>query len=121
METETAITDEPPAHAHARQTVARFVAVSRFVIANGLVDEVKEAFRNRPRKVEQAEGVVALEVLSPLDAPAEIHLMTWWTDEKSFHAWHRSHAYHASHEGIPKGLKLLPRETTLRYFEHVAR
>jgi heme oxygenase (mycobilin-producing) len=97
-----------------------FVAVSRFVIANGMADEVKAAFRARPHFVEGAPGYRRLEVLSPMDRPAEIWLMTFWSDEASFQAWHHSHAYRESHRGIPKGLKLLPAETQMMHFEHVS-
>jgi hypothetical protein len=34
--------------------------------------------------------------------------------------WHRSHEYHESHRGIPKGLKLVPHSAAVRYFEHVS-
>jgi hypothetical protein len=30
---------------------------------------------------------------------------------------HRSHDYHQSHSGIPKGLKLAPKSTEIRFFE----
>ncbi|MDQ3212801.1 MAG: antibiotic biosynthesis monooxygenase [Acidobacteriota bacterium] len=97
-----------------------YVALSRFVIANGMSASVKEAFRNRPHLVDAAEGYVRMDVLSPTDRPEEIWLITFWTDETSFRAWHHSHLYHASHSGIPKGLKLVPGETGIRSFEHVA-
>lgn len=98
---------------------ARFVSISKFVIANGMVGEVKQAFRNRPHLVDGAAGFVGMEVLSPLDRPEEIHLLTYWSDAESFRAWHHSHLYHDSHKGIPKGLKLLPGETKIREFERV--
>jgi heme-degrading monooxygenase HmoA len=43
--------------------------------------------------------------------------VTRWCDEQSYQSWHRSHDYHASHEGIPKGLKLVPKSTDIRLFE----
>ena len=52
--------------------------------------------------------------------PEEIWLLTFWTDEASFHAWHHSHLYHDSHKGIPKGLKLVPGQAQVSHFEHVA-
>ncbi len=96
-----------------------FVALSRFVIANGMTEVVKAAFRNRLHLVDDVAGYLRMEVISPLERPEEIWLITFWTDEASFHAWHRSHLHHASHRGMPKGLKLLPGETQLRRFEHV--
>jgi heme-degrading monooxygenase HmoA len=97
-----------------------FVALSKFVIANAMTAEVKEAFRHRPHLVDSAPGYLRMEVISPLDRPEEIWLLTFWVDEESFRTWHRSHLYRESHQGIPKGLKLLPGETQIRHFEHVS-
>jgi heme oxygenase (mycobilin-producing) len=99
---------------------AGFVALSRFVIANGMTDEVKRAFAERPHLVDEAPGYLRMDVLSPLECPEEIWLVTYWSDEQSFRAWHHSHLYHESHGRIPKGLKLVPRSAELRYFEHVS-
>lgn len=96
-----------------------FVALSRFVIANGMAAEVKQAFRNRPHLVDDAPGFLRMEVVSPVERPDEIWLITFWTSQASFRAWHRGHGFHASHGGIPKGLKLVPTETEIRHFEHV--
>ena len=96
-----------------------FVAVSRFVVANGMTPDVKAAFRTRPHLVDGAPGYVRMEVMSPLERPEEIWLLTFWTDEASFRAWHHGHRYRDSHQGIPKGLKLVPGETRMTYFEHV--
>lgn len=102
------------------QPAAGFVALSRFVIANGMTSEVKSAFRNRPHLVDGAPGYRRMEVISPVERPEEIWLITFWADEASFKEWHRSHTYHESHRGIPKGLKLLPGETKISHFEHVS-
>lgn len=96
-----------------------FVALSRFVVANGMTAQVKAAFQARPHLVDSAEGFVRMEVLSPRDVPDEIWLITWWAEEAHYRAWHRSHAYHESHQGIPKGLKLVPKSAQLRYFDHI--
>ena len=97
-----------------------FVALSKFAVANGMTAEVKEAFRARPHLVDSADGFVKMEVLSPMDQPDEIWLITYWRDEASYKVWHTSHMYRDSHRGIPKGLKLRPSETQIRFFEHVA-
>lgn len=94
-----------------------FVALSRFTIANDMADEVRTAFRNRPHLVDGAPGFVGMEVMSPLDHPAEIWLVTRWSDEQSYRNWHRGHEYHESHKGIPKGLKLVPGSATVQLFE----
>ena len=61
-----------------------------------------------------------MDVISPIDAPNEIWLVTYCRDEASFRIWHRSHEFHESHRGIPKGLKLVPKSAEMRYFELVA-
>ena len=97
-----------------------FVALSKFTVANGMTPQVKEAFANRPHLVDSAPGFLRMDVISPLDNPDEIWLITYWTDESSYRVWHRSHEYHASHKGIPKGLKLVPKSAQVRFFEFVA-
>lgn len=97
-----------------------FVALSKFVVANGLSDAVKRAFLERPHLVDGAAGYLRMDVLSPLDRPNEIWLITFWTDAASYHAWHRSHLHKQAHRGIPRGLKLVPGETQLREFTYVA-
>lgn len=96
-----------------------FVVLSKFVVANGMEEAVAQAFRDRPRQVEQVPGFIRMEVLNPSGRTAEFWLMTWWTDEASFRGWHKSHLYHEAHRGVPKGLKLLPEETLMRTFSAV--
>ena len=100
--------------------MALFVAISKFAVANGMTAEVKQAFVERPHLVDSAEGFVRMDVLSPKDSPDEIWLMTFWKDEASFKAWHKSHMYRDSHKGIPKGLKLDPKATEIRHFDHIS-
>lgn len=95
-----------------------FVAESKFKVANGMAREVKAAFRLH--KVDSAEGFVRMDVLSPRDAPDEIVLLTYWTDEERFRAWHSSHLFREAHGGIPPGLKLDPKETRLRFFDLIS-
>lgn len=97
----------------------QFVALSRFTVANDMADDVKEAFRRRPHLVDAAPGFVRMEVISPQDRPQEIWLITWWQDRQDFEAWHRGHLYRESHQAVPKGLKLIPDETAMRFFDHV--
>lgn len=93
------------------------IALSRFTIANDMADEVRTAFRQRPHLVDDAPGFLGMEVMNPMDKPEEIWLVTRWQDEQSYRNWHRGHHYQASHEGIPKGLKLMPGRTDIRLFE----
>ena len=100
--------------------MARFMASSRFVVRNGMQEQVCEAFRTRPHLVDAAAGFCRMEVLRPLDAPEEFWLMTWWTDEASFATWHHGHLYRDSHAGIPKGLKLVAGSVQIRRLELIA-
>ncbi len=97
-----------------------FIAVSTFTVVDGSAPAVHEAFRRRPHLVDDAPGFVRMEVFAAANDPAELWLITYWQDEESFRRWHRSHAYHASHHAIPKGLKLVPRTAALRFFHHIA-
>jgi heme oxygenase (mycobilin-producing) len=94
--------------------------LSRFVVANDMASAVKEAFLLRPHLVDSAQGFMRMDVLNPEDMPNEIWLMTYWVDLVSYRTWHKSHAYHESHTGIPKGLKLVPGSAALRIFNLVA-
>ena len=107
------------AYVSTRASAVAFVALSRFAIANEMTGQIRQAFMERPHLVDDAPGFVRLEVLVPLDCPDEIWLFTYWTDEQSFKVWHHSHLYHESHKAIPKGLKLVPKSVSLRYFEQV--
>lgn len=98
-----------------------FVAISRFVVANGMTDAVAEAFRNRPHLVDDAAGFVGMQVLSPAANRDEFWLVTEWVDEASFKAWHGSHDHRDAHKGIPRGLKLDPSGTSLQFFVTIAR
>lgn len=62
----------------------RFVALSRFTISNGMTAQVKQAFVERPHLVDGAPGFLPMEVISPVDEPDEIWLLTYWSDEESF-------------------------------------
>ena len=94
-----------------------FVALSRFTIRNGMDAEVRQAFTARPHLVDKSVGFLGMQVMSPVENPAEIWLLTRWTDEQSYRTWHASHSYHESHSGIPKGLKLVPKSTEISFFK----
>ena len=96
-----------------------FIAISQFAIANDKTDEVKTAFRNRPRLVDHVAGFLRMEVISPRELPSEIWLVTYWDTEEAFSKWHHSHMYRESHKGIPKGLKLVPKSVRLRFFDSI--
>lgn len=104
----------------AEQPQAAFLAVSKFKVANGMSEEVRAAFVERPHLVDGADGFVRMEVVRPVENHDEFWLLTWWRDEASFRSWHHSHIYRESHAGIPRGLKLDPTATELRFFEKVS-
>jgi len=95
-----------------------FTAISSFEIANGMENEVKDTFKNRPKQVENFEGFIRMDVLNPAQNPAQVWLLTQWKDKKSFTEWHHNHLKQ-SHGGIPKGLKLVPHSFSLRFFDHI--
>jgi heme-degrading monooxygenase HmoA len=97
-----------------------YVSISRFRVRNGMEGAVADAFRARPHLVDDAPGFVRMEVLTPAEDDAEFWLVTYWSDEASFRAWHRGHTYRESHAWIPKGLKLDAAATELRGFRCVA-
>ena len=99
-----------------------FVALSKFTVANGatMTTAVKEAFANRPHLVDTVPGFIRLDVISPLDRPAEIWLLTYWANEESFQGWYQTHQYQAAHQGMPDGLKIVPHSTKLDFFEHIS-
>ena len=97
-----------------------FVALSKFVVANAMSSEIAAAFRSRPHLVDHASGFVRLDVISPEENPNEFWLITYWSARNDFEAWHKSHVYRESHSEIPKGLKLVPKATSLTFFDHVS-
>ena len=96
------------------------VAISRFKVANGMEDSVRQAFLHRPRFVDEETGFLGLEVFSDKQDPSILYLLTRWTDSESFQAWHSSENHHRSHAFIPKGLKLDPTMTKVIQAERVA-
>jgi heme-degrading monooxygenase HmoA len=96
------------------------VAISRFTVANGMTREVKDAFRNRPGYVNDKPGFVKMDVISPVDNPDEIWLVTYWTDRASYDSWHSSPDRRQSQQFIPKGMKVVPGSTSITFYEHVS-
>lgn len=98
-----------------------FVALSKFEVrTDEMAEAVRTAFIDRPHLVEQADGFIRLDVIRPVENPREIWLLTYWRDQPAYVTWHKSHAYHESHAGIPTGLKLKAESTQIRFFEHVS-
>ncbi|HEX3177077.1 MAG TPA: ATP-binding protein [Methylomirabilota bacterium] len=95
------------------------LAVSRFRVANGLEEEVKAAFRQRPRLVDGEPGFLGMETFTDAAEPTTFYLVTRWTDATAFEAWHRSDAHHLSHRFIPRGLKLDSEWTKLLMLDRI--
>ena len=89
------------------------LGMSRFKVANGLEEKVKEAFLERPHLVDHVPGFLGMETFTEEKDASAFYLLTRWTDAESFRAWHASPAHHESHRGIPKGLKLEPSFTKI--------
>ncbi len=97
-----------------------FMAMSRFRVKNDMQEAVRIAFKSRPHLVDSVPGFIDMEVYSPQDDDSEFWLLTRWNNEESFLQWHNSDAHHASHKGIPKGLKLDPKATFVRHFNKIS-
>lgn len=95
-----------------------FVAVSIFEVANDMAEEVKKAFVARPHLVDKAVGFLEMKVLSPQENLNEIWVTTFWEEESNYQDWYKNHMKE-SHQGIPKGLKLVPESTKVRFFQQV--
>ncbi|GAB3533982.1 hypothetical protein GCM10027443_20370 [Pontibacter brevis] len=97
-----------------------FIALSVFEVANDMAEEVKQAFVKRPHLVDNAAGFLEMKVLSPQDNGSEIWVMTCWEDDSSYKVWYKEHMKEA-HQDIPKGLKLVPGSTKVRFFDQVTK
>lgn len=99
-----------------------FVVLSKFTVDNqdDMTEAVKGAYRARPHLVENAAGFVRLDVLSPIEHPNQIWLITYWADQANFQQWFRTHPYKEAHQNIPTGLKLISDQTEMLFFEHIA-
>ena len=95
------------------------VAMSRFRVLHQPEQDVRLAFLNRPGLVDNQAGFMGLEVFQDHADGAVFYLVTRWTDSSAFHSWHSSQAHHASHEMMPKGLKLDSAFTELRILDRV--
>jgi heme-degrading monooxygenase HmoA len=96
------------------------VAFSRFRVANGLEDDVRDAFRNRPHLVDDVPGFLGLEAFSDAGDASLFYLITRWTDADSFKRWHSGPDHKQAHTGIPKGLKLDASFTLIRTLERIS-
>jgi heme-degrading monooxygenase HmoA len=96
------------------------LAISRFRVANGMEEEVKKAFFNRPHLVDKVSAFLGMETFTDADDPTVFYLVTRWTDAESFRIWHKSADHRLSHKFIPKGLKLDPQYTKLTILDRLS-
>lgn len=96
--------------------------LSKFTVDNGtdMIEAVKSAYRARPHIVEGTQGFVRLDVLSPIEHPNQIWLLTYWADQVSFQQWFHTHPYKEAHQNIPSGLKLISDQTEMMFLEHIS-
>jgi heme-degrading monooxygenase HmoA len=95
------------------------VVVSRFRVANGLEETVRQAFIDRPHRVESAPGFLGIEALTDDEDPTIFYLVTRWTDRDAFEQWYGSDEHDRSHALIPRGLKLDAGFTMVRYLSPI--
>jgi heme-degrading monooxygenase HmoA len=95
------------------------IAISRFRVINHREQDVRQAFLNRPRLVDDQAGFLGIEIFQDHTDCAIFNLVTRWTDHSSFRKWHSSPAHQRSHELMPKGLKLDSAFTEIRILERL--
>jgi heme-degrading monooxygenase HmoA len=95
------------------------IAMSRFRVKNHREQDVRQAFLDRPRLVDDQAGFLGLEVFEDQADRTMFYLVTRWSDAASFRTWHSSQEHKRSHELMPKGLKLDSAFTELRVLERV--
>jgi len=95
------------------------VAMSRFRVLDKREQDVRQAFLDRPRLVDDQPGFLGIEVFQDQTDDTIFHLVTRWSDPASFRTWHSGPAHKRSHELMPKGLKLDSAFTELRILERL--
>jgi heme-degrading monooxygenase HmoA len=96
------------------------VALSRFRVANGREDAVREAFLDRPGLVDHVPGFLGLDVFTDTQDASLFYLITRWTDAESFERWRSGPDPNLAHRGIPKGLRLDASFTLVRTLDRIS-
>ena len=97
------------------------LVVSRFKVEGAWEGAVRQAFLDRPRLADHSPGFLGMEVFTDAVDPALFYLVTRWTDQASFDAWHESDAHRLSHQYMPKGMKLVAGFTQVSRLERLSR
>ena len=82
-----------------------YISMSRLRLPEAQVAELLEAFTNRARLVENAEGFVELEVWHSDRDPGEVIIVSRWSTRDAFKAYMRSDDHRTSHARIAPTLK----------------
>jgi heme-degrading monooxygenase HmoA len=93
-----------------------YISLSRLEITPERAPELVNAFRNRMRMADEADGFVDLQVWQADHDPGEILMVSRWRDRDCFKAYMKSAAHRASHDRIAADLK---QDIVLRRLEHL--
>lgn len=74
------------------------VVANRFQIAEGYEDEFVERFQNREGKIENQDGFIRFDLLTPAADDTDTFVaMTYWETREAFEAWTDSEAFADAH------------------------
>ncbi len=74
------------------------VVANRFRIADGYEEEFVERFRNREGMIEEQEGFVRFDLLTPANEDTDTFVaLTYWESREAFEAWTESEAFEEAH------------------------
>ncbi len=81
----------------------QFVSVFSVQVEEGRAQEFIERFRKRARLIDKAKGFKGMFVLQHAQESNKFLVVTFWDDEKSFHAWVNSEEFRKAHAegGVP--------------------
>jgi heme-degrading monooxygenase HmoA len=82
-----------------------YVSMSRLRVRPERSDELVAAFQGRARAVESHPGFIDLQVWRSDRDPAEVLMVSRWTDRDAFKAYMKSADHRASHDRVDPDLK----------------
>jgi heme-degrading monooxygenase HmoA len=90
--------------------------MARLQVPAARAPELVQAFQNRARLVDEADGFVDLEVWQSDRDPTELIMVSRWRDRAAFRDYMRSEAHKASHRRVDPDLESA---IDLRALEHL--
>jgi heme-degrading monooxygenase HmoA len=93
-----------------------YVSMSRLRVSAERSDELVAAFKDRARLVESHAGFIDLQVWRSDRDPAEVLMVSRWTDRDAFKAYMKSTDHRLSHDRIDPSLK---HDISLERLEHL--